>query len=85
MLLRRFMMRYARSIAIIQRHGSLYSLVQRGMYSSPALAEKLGVSEQTIYRDILFLREQGLPIRSVRDRDHWAYVVDHEASNPDRT
>ncbi len=77
-------MRYARSIAITRRHDDLYALVQRGMYSSSTLAEKLGVSEQTVYRDILFLREQGHGIRSVRTGDRWAYVVERKTNNPDR-
>jgi predicted DNA-binding transcriptional regulator YafY len=77
-------MRYARSVAITRRHDDLYSLVQRGMYSSTALAEKIGVSEQTVYRDIIFLREQGVPIRSVRSGDRWVYVVGQASGNPDR-
>ena len=77
-------MRYARSVAITRRHDDLFSLVQRGLYSSTALAENLGVSEQTVYREILFLREQGVPIRSVRNGDRWAYVVGRKTTNPDR-
>lgn len=68
-------MRYERSFAIAERHKNLLSLIESGSYSSPSLAEKLGVSEQTVYRDILFLRRQGYPIESVRLSKGWAYQL----------
>mgnify|MGYP000290365417 CR=1 FL=1 len=68
-------MRYERSLAITKRHGKVIALVRTGGYSSPLLAEKLKVSEQTIYRDIDFLKEQGYPIRSVRIAKGWAYQM----------
>ena len=77
-------MRYERSVSITRRHDDLFALVQGGMYSSSTLAEKLGVSEQTVYRDILFLKEQGHHIRSVRNGGRWAYVVRDQTNNPDR-
>lgn len=66
-------MRYERSTAIIKRHQELLALIKQGAYSSPYLAKDLGVSEQTVYRDILFLKRQGYPIRSVRLPTNWAY------------
>ena len=66
-------MRYDRAIAISKRHEELLALVRSGSYSSPALAKKLGVSEPTVYRDILFLKRQGYPIESVRLSSNWAY------------
>lgn len=68
-------MRYERSFAINKRHEALLTLIHRGAYSSPSLAENLGVSEQTIYRDILFLRRQGHSIESIRLSKGWAYQL----------
>ncbi len=67
-------MRYDRAIAISKRHDEILALVRSGSYSSPALAKKLGVSEPTVYRDILFLKRQGYRIESVRLSENWAYV-----------
>ena len=69
-------MRYERSLAITIRLKELLALVRRGNSSCRSLSEKLGVSEQTVYRDILFLKSQGHPIRSVRLSDRWAYRLD---------
>ncbi len=66
-------MQYDRAVAISRRHEQLLTLVKSGSYSSKVLAEKLGVSAPTIYRDITFLKRQGYPIQSVRLSSHWAY------------
>lgn len=66
-------MRYDRAIAITDRHNRLIELIRSGGFSSPALAEKLSVSEQTIYRDIDFLKQRGYSIRSEKHADGWAY------------
>lgn len=66
-------MRYDRSLAISKRHEELLELVKSGIYSSDTLAEKLGVSTPTIYRDIVFLKQQGYPIVSVKLSSKWAY------------
>lgn len=68
-------MRYERLAAIGKRHDQLLALIQEGTHSSPHLARQLGVSEQTIYRDILFLKRQGHSITSVRLPSHWAYQL----------
>lgn len=66
-------MRYKRSLAIASRHDRLIDLIRSGEFSSPDLAEKLKVSEQTIYRDIDSLKERGYSIRAVRLSKGWAY------------
>lgn len=66
-------MRYDRSVAISKRHEEILLLVKSGTYSSEALAEKLGVSIPTIYRDVLFLKRQGYPLVSVKLSSKWAY------------
>ena len=77
-------MRYDRAIAISKRHEDLLGLVRSGSYSSPALAKKLGVSEPTVYRDILFLKRQGFPIESVRLSANWAYQLPSEKKSAPR-
>ena len=66
-------MRYGRSLAIASRHDRLIELIRSGEFSSPDLATKLKVSEQTIYRDIDFLKQRGYSIRSQRHAAGWAY------------
>ena len=66
-------MRYEKSLAIQSRHDRLVELIRTGNFSSPDLAQKLGVSEQTIYRDIDFLKQRGFSIRSEKHTDGWAY------------
>jgi DeoR/GlpR family transcriptional regulator of sugar metabolism len=77
-------MRYNQTLAISERHTALLRLVGQGSFSSPALAKKLGVSQPTIHRDILFLRSQGHRIESVRRASGWAYQLvtgDEDASS----
>ncbi len=66
-------MRYERTLAIANRHDRLIELIRSGELSAPDLARELGVSEQTIYRDIDFLKQRGYSIRSQRHTDCWAY------------
>ena len=66
-------MRYERSLAIADRHDRLIELIRSGEFSSPELATKLDVSEQTIYRDVDFLKRRGYSIRSEKHSDGWAY------------
>jgi biotin operon repressor len=68
-------MRYERLAAISNRHQRLMALIRQGSFSSPRLAVELRVSEQTVYRDILFLRHQGHAIKSVRLPSCWAYQL----------
>jgi predicted DNA-binding transcriptional regulator YafY len=66
-------MRYERAMAIAFRHDRLIELIRSDGYSSHDLARELHVSEQTIYRDIDFLKQRGYFIRSERHADGWAY------------
>jgi len=68
-------MRYHRSLAISRRHKRLLGLIRSGTFSCPTLAVKLAVSEQTVYRDIEFLKQNGHDIRSLRHADGWAYEL----------
>jgi DeoR/GlpR family transcriptional regulator of sugar metabolism len=71
-------MRYERSMAIAGRHGTLIELIRTGEFSTPALAAKLKVSEQTVYRDVLFLKQRGYVIRAVKHSAGWAYQLRNE-------
>ena len=72
-------MRYERSFAIAgRRHGKLIELIRTGEFSTPALAERLGVSEQNVYRDVLFLKQRGYVIRAVKHSAGWAYQLRDE-------
>jgi predicted DNA-binding transcriptional regulator YafY len=78
-------MRYERALAIADRHEKLIELINSGAYSSRELAEKLDVSEQTIYRDINFFKQRGLSIRSEKHADGWAYhLLAKPTTVPDR-
>jgi predicted DNA-binding transcriptional regulator YafY len=68
-------MRYDKVHAITHRHGRLIKLIRKGTFSARTLANKLAVSEQTIYRDIDSLRKRGYVIESHRRTDHWAYLL----------
>lgn len=71
-------MRYERVLAISERHERLIELIRTGAFSTPALSEKLHVSEQTIYRDIDYLKKHGYLIRSQKHVDGWAYHLHSE-------
>jgi DeoR/GlpR family transcriptional regulator of sugar metabolism len=79
-------MRYERSLAIASRHSRIIELIRTGDFSSRDLARKLMVSEQTVYRDIEFLKSRGYAIRSEKHTERWAYHLRSEptaaATNP---
>lgn len=66
-------MRYERALAISNRHDRLIEMIRLGEFSSPDLAQQLQVSEQTIYRDIDYLKQRGYTIRSEKHAGGWAY------------
>jgi len=68
-------MRYQKSFEIEQRLAMLLRLLAKGEYSTPALADTLGVSIPTVSRYIAALRDRGHEIRSMKHRGGWKYVV----------
>jgi predicted DNA-binding transcriptional regulator YafY len=76
-------MLYQRSLEIENRLGSVLQLIRRGNYSTPKLAEKLGVSIPTVSRDVTALRQRGHDIRSTRTNDGWCFVL--ESKKPPTT
>jgi biotin operon repressor len=71
-------MLYQRSLDIENRLDSVLQLIRHGGYSTPRLAEKLGVSIPTVSRDVTALRQRGHDIRSQRTDDGWSFVLDHK-------
>lgn len=81
-------MLYQRSLEIEQRLKSVLKLVRMGDYSTPKIAEVLGVSIPTVSRDVTALRERGHEIRAERASGGWRYYLapkrrnsDHSATN----
>jgi biotin operon repressor len=68
-------MRYRKSLEIEQRLAETLRLIQTGQYSTPLLAERLGVSIPTISRYVTALRERGHDIRAEKNEDGWRYAV----------
>lgn len=74
-------MRYERSFAVTGRLETLLDLIRTGQYSTPVIATKLVVCEQTIYRDVLFLKQRGHPIRSRKISGRWVYELLSESDS----
>lgn len=69
---------YRRSQEIESRLVEVVRLIRNGRYSTPRLAEKLGVSIPTVSRCIESLKARGFVIRSVRVGGAWRYVIEDE-------
>ena len=79
-------MLYQRSLDIEQRLRLILELIGTGEYSTPRLAEHVGVSIPTISRYVQALRERGHDIRSEKVSEGWRYVLALPAPNrPCRT
>jgi len=68
-------MLYQRSREIEQRLEEVLGLVRAGRYSTPKIAEKVGVSIPTVSRCVSALRERGHCIRAERHAEGWRYVL----------
>jgi len=68
-------MRYQQAIEIHERIGEVLRLIETGQYSTPALAEQVGVSIPTISRIVAALREQGYDIQAKRQGSGWRYFL----------
>jgi len=74
-------MRYQHSVEIHERLETVLRLIQTGMYSTPALASKVGVSIPTISRIVAALRERGHAIRAERNAGCWRYVIEESRAS----
>jgi DNA-binding transcriptional ArsR family regulator len=73
-------MLYQRSLEIERRLETALELIRSGEYSTPMLAEKLGVSIPTVSRHVTALRERGYKIRSERREGGWRFTLDGNKS-----
>ena len=62
-------MLYQRSLDIERRLQAVLRLIRSGEFSTPMIAEQVGVSIPTVSRDVTALRERGYDIRSQRKGD----------------
>ncbi len=69
-------MLYQRSLEIEQRLETVLSMIRTGGYSTPMIADALGVSVPTVSRAVCALRERGHRIRAEKQLEGWSYVVD---------
>lgn len=69
---------YKKSQEIELRLVEVLRLIRTGRFSTPKLAEKIGVSIPTISRCVEALRQRGYPIRSVRLKGVWRYLLGSE-------
>jgi predicted DNA-binding transcriptional regulator YafY len=68
-------MLYQRSLDIERRLQAVLRLIRSGEFSTPMIAEQVGVSIPTVSRDVTALRERGYDIRSQRKGDGWRFVL----------
>ena len=73
-------MRYRRSLEIEQRLAEALRLIETGQYSTPLLADALGVAIPTVSRYVTALRERGHDIRAERQAEGWRFVVACQAA-----
>jgi biotin operon repressor len=68
-------MLYDRSLEIKTRLDTVLRLIRTGRYSTPNLAEQLGVSVPTISRYVTALRQRGYEIKAEKQARGWRYVL----------
>ena len=73
-------MRYQLALEIHERIEEVLRLIKTGEYSTPALAEAVGVSIPTISRIVAALREHGHDIQAERIGKCWRYVLTRKAT-----
>lgn len=77
-------MLYERSLGIETRLQTVLRLIETGQYSTPSLAEEVGVSIPTISRDVTALRQRGHAIVAERGEGAWHYKLAPSAANENR-
>ncbi len=69
-------MPFERSLEIERRLDEVLRLIRTGRFSTPMLAEEVGVSIPTISRIVAALRARGHEIRAERQDGAWRYVLE---------
>lgn len=75
-------MRYQLASEIHERIEKVLRLIKTGEYSTPTLAEAVGVSIPTISRIVAALRERGFDIRAEKGTNGWHYRITAPHKNP---
>lgn len=73
-------MPFERSLEIERRLDDILRLIRTGRYSTPMLAEEVGVSIPTISRCVTALRLRGNDIRAEKHEDGWRYKLAEEVA-----
>ena len=68
-------MPFERSLEIERRLHDVLRLIRTGRFSTPMLAEEVGVSIPTISRCVTALRKRGQDIRAERGPGGWRYFI----------
>ena len=68
-------MPFERSLEIEHRLDDVLRLIHTGRFSTPMLAEEVGVSIPTISRCVTALRLRGHDIRAEKHESGWRYMV----------
>lgn len=68
-------MPFERSLEIERRLDDVLRLIHTGRFSTPMLAEEVGVSIPTVSRIVAALRDRGHEIEAERTKEGWRYVV----------
>jgi biotin operon repressor len=68
-------MPFERSLEIERRLDEILRLIATGRFSTPMLAEEVGVSIPTISRCVTALRARGHDIRAEKHDGGWRYVL----------
>ncbi len=78
-------MLYERSLQVGQRLDEALRLIGTGVYSTPKLAEELGVSIPTVARYVAALRHRGFVILAKKDGNSWRFVLNRKGSKQRRS
>jgi predicted DNA-binding transcriptional regulator YafY len=68
-------MPFERSLEIERRLDHVLRLIRTGRYSTPGLAEEVGVSIPTVSRIVAALRDRGHDIQAERTDKGWRYLL----------
>jgi len=68
-------MPFERSLEIERRLDDILLLIRTGRFSTPMLAEEVGVSIPTISRCVTALRLRGHDIRAEKHENGWRYML----------
>ncbi len=68
-------MPFERSLEIERRLDKVLNLIRTGGYSTPALAQIVGVSIPTISRCVTALKVRGYQIQAEKRENGWQYVL----------